>query len=179
MGEVNDDRYTRVAVTLHWIIALGVLGQIAFGWWMIEIPKQPVGVRAYWFNIHKSIGITLGILIFIRIGWRLAHPAPALPSHIPSWQQLASKVSHFVMYACMIIMPVTGYLGSSFTKYPIKYWGYTLPHWGWEWPAAKELTSQIHYATVIVFMVLIAIHIAAAIKHMMARDGVIQRMWFR
>mgnify|MGYP003338087794 CR=1 FL=1 len=46
MSEANHDRYTRVAVTLHWIIALGVLGQIAFGWWMIEIPKQPVGVRA-------------------------------------------------------------------------------------------------------------------------------------
>ena len=67
------DRYTRVAMILHWVIALGVLGQIAFGWWMIEIPKSPPGVRAYWFNIHKSIGITLGLLIIVRVIWALTH----------------------------------------------------------------------------------------------------------
>lgn len=172
----NSERYTKVAITLHWVIAVGVLIQIAFGWWMIDIPKYPVGQRAYYFNIHKSIGITLGLLIVLRLYWRLKHGAPPLPSHIPHWQQLAAKASHFLMYACMVIMPVSGYLGSSFTKYPIKYWGYTLPHWGWESEVYKNICSQVHYTTVIIFMVLIAIHLLAAIKHMMARDGVIQRI---
>jgi cytochrome b561 len=171
------DRYTRVAMILHWVIALGVLGQIAFGWWMIEIPKSPPGVRAYWFNIHKSIGITLGLLIIVRVIWALTHRAPPLPDHIPAWQKLASKVSHVALYVCMIVMPLSGYLGSSFTKYPIKYWGHTLPNWGWDAPAYKDICSDVHQITVIVFMTLIAIHIAAAIKHMIARDGVIQRMW--
>jgi cytochrome b561 len=170
------ERYTRVAIVLHWLIAIGVLVQIAFGWWMIEIPKSPPGVRAYWFNIHKSIGITLGMLIVLRIVWRFTHGAPPLPAHIPSWQRMAAKISHFLMYACMIIMPLSGYLGSSFTKYPIKYWGYTLPHWGWESEVYKNICSQVHYTTVIIFMVLIAIHFSAAVKHMMARDGVIQRI---
>ncbi len=169
--------YTRVAIILHWLIALGVFVQIAFGWWMIDIPKNPVGVRAYWFNIHKSIGITLGFLILLRVVWRFTHGAPPLPANIPDWQRLAAKVSHFLMYACMIIMPVSGYLGSSFTKYPIKYFGYTLPHWGWDSPAYKAICSQVHYVAVIVFMTLIAIHLAAAVRHMIARDGVIQRMW--
>ena len=88
-------------------------------------------------------------------------------------------MSHFGLYACMIIMPASGYLGSSFTKYPIKYFGFTLPHWGWDAPAYKEICSQVHYITVIVFMTLIALHIAAAVKHMLAKDGVIQRMGFR
>ena len=180
MSDANTmERYTRVAITLHWIIALGVLGQIAFGWWMIEIPKSPPGVRAYWFNLHKSIGLTLGILIFIRLAWALTHRAPPLPDHIPAWQKFAAKASHVLLYACMIIMPLSGYLGSSFTKYPIKYWGMTLPNWGWDAPLYKDLCSNVHQIAVIVFMTLIAIHIAAAIKHMMARDGVIQRMWFK
>lgn len=170
------ERYNRVAIVLHWLIAIGVLVQIAFGWWMIEIPKNPVGVRAFYFNIHKSIGITLGLLILLRIVWRITHGAPPLPDHIPGWQKLAAKASHFLLYTCMIVMPVSGYLGSSFTKYPIKYWGYTLPHWGWDSPAYKEICSQVHYATVIVFMTLIALHFAAAVKHMIARDGVIQRI---
>lgn len=175
----TGDRYTRVAVILHWVIALGVLGQIAFGWWMIDIPKSPPGVRAYWFNIHKSVGITLGVLIIVRVIWALMHRAPPLPDHIPAWQRLASKASHLALYVCMIIMPLSGYLGSSFTKYPIKYWGMTLPNWGWESPVLKDICSDVHQITVIVFMVLIAIHIAAAVKHMIARDGVIQRMWFK
>ena len=173
----NLDRYTRVAIILHWLIALGVLAQIALGWWMIDIPKSPPGVRAYWFNIHKSIGLTLGALILLRVLWRLTHAAPPLPVHIPAWQQLASKISHHALYACMVIMPVSGYLGSSFTKYPIKYFGNTLPHWGWDAPAYKEICSQVHYVTVCIFIALIALHFAAAVKHMMARDGVIQRMW--
>ena len=180
MSDANTmERYTRVAITLHWIIALGVLGQIAFGWWMIEIPKSPPGVRAYWFNLHKSIGLTLGILIFIRLAWALTHRAPPLPDHIPAWQKFAAKASHVALYACMIIMPLSGYLGSSFTRYPIKYWGMTLPNWGWDAPLYKDLCSNVHQIAVIVFMTLIAIHIAAAIRHMMARDGVIQRMWFK
>jgi cytochrome b561 len=169
-------RYTRVAIVLHWLIALGVLVQIAFGWWMIDIPKHPVGVRAYYFNVHKSIGITLGLLIVLRIAWRLTHGAPALPVQMPAWQKSAAKVSHFLLYACMLIMPVSGYLGSSFTKYPIKYWGHALPHWGWESAPLKALCSQVHQATVILFMVLIAVHVLAAVKHMLARDGVIQRI---
>ena len=55
----------------------------------------------------------------------------------------------------------------------------TLPNWGWDAPLYKDLCSNVHQITVIVFMTLIAIHISAAIKHMMARDGVIQRMWFK
>jgi cytochrome b561 len=175
----NHDKYTNVGITLHWIIALGVLGQIALGWWMIEIPKHPVGARAYWFNIHKSIGITLGVLIIIRIVWALTHRAPPLPAHIPAWQRMASRANHILLYACMIIMPLSGYLGSSFTKFPIKYWGYTLPNWGWEAPAYKDICSNVHQIAVIIFMVLIGLHVLAALKHMIAGDGVARRMWFR
>ncbi len=173
----NAERYTRVAIVLHWLIALGVLWQIAIGWSMIDIPKNPPGLRVQWFNFHKSIGITLGFLILLRIVWRFTHRAPPLPDHIADWQRVAAKISHVGLYACMIIMPLSGYLGSSFTKYPIKYFGYTLPHWGWDSPAYKEICSQVHYIAVWVFMVLIAIHFAAAVKHMIARDGVIRRMW--
>jgi len=76
-------------------------------------------------------------------------------------------------------MPVSGYLGSSFTKYPILYFGTRLPHWGWDSPALKELCSQVHYWTVMLFITLIAIHIGAAAKHWLVdRDGVVARMWF-
>jgi len=176
----NDNRvtYDRVAITLHWLIAAGVFAQIALGWWMIDIPKSPPGLRAGWFNLHKSIGITLGLLILVRLAWRLTHRPPRLPPSLPAWQRAAAAFNHTLLYVCMVVMPVSGYLGSSFTKYPIKYWGYTLPRWGWDAPVLKELTSQIHYATVGIFMVLIALHVAAALRHaLLGRDGVFERMW--
>jgi cytochrome b561 len=178
MQYAQVEGYSRTAVILHWLIAALVLAQLALGWWMIDIPKNPVGIRAWWFNFHKSIGMTTGLLVIVRILWRATHPAPALPRTLPPWQRAAAKVSHVGLYLCLLTMPLTGYLGSSFTKYPIKYFGHAIPHWGWDAPALKELMSQIHYATVIVFMTLIAVHVAAAFRHLLTReDRIFQRMW--
>ena len=171
--------YTRTAVVLHWLIGVAVLAQITLGLWMITIPKVPIGVRAGWFNVHKSIGITLAVLILVRILWRLFHQAPPLPATMPKWERIAAKANHLLLYACMVVMPVSGYLGSSFTKYPILYWGIKLPQWGWDSPALKDLFSQVHFVTVIIFIALIALHIAAALKHALIDcDGIVQRMWF-
>jgi cytochrome b561 len=92
-------RYTRTAVVLHWAIAAAVFVQIGLGVWMIGIPKSPPGVRAYWFNVHKSIGITIGLLVIARLLWRLAHRPPALPATMAPWQRMAAKLSHFALYA--------------------------------------------------------------------------------
>lgn len=173
-------RYNSVAIALHWSIALLVLGQIALGWWMLDLPKSPPGLRAGWFNVHKSIGLTIALLVLVRLAWRLRRPAPPLPASMPFWQARAARVSHVLLYACVIMQPLTGYLGSSFTKYPLKYFGVTLPHWGWDSPPLKELFSMIHFGSAIIFMTLIVIHVAAALKHLLVdRDGVFQRMWPR
>ena len=175
---MQTESYTATAKFLHWLIAIAVFAQISLGLWMIGIPKSPPGIRVYWFNMHKSIGITIGVLVLLRLLWRFTHPAPPLPGTVPAWQRIAAKANHILLYVCMIVMPVSGYLGSSFTKFPIIYWGMRLPHWGWESPALKELMSQVHFVTVITFITLIAIHIAGALKHLLInRDGVFQRMW--
>lgn len=170
-------RYDRVAIALHWLIAVGVVAQIALGWWMIDIPKQPVGVRATWFNLHKSIGLTLACLIALRIAWRLTHRPPALPDNVPHWQTNAARASHALLYVCMVAMPVAGYLGSVFSGYPIRYFGLTVPGWGWKDDALKDLFSAVHYSAAWCFMVLIGLHIAAALKHLLIdRDRVFARM---
>jgi cytochrome b561 len=77
----------------------------------------------------------------------------------------------------MLVMPLSGYLGSTFSKYPIKYFGAALPHWGWDWPAAKALISAIHLTTAWLLAALIAAHVAAALWHLARRDGLFSRMW--
>jgi cytochrome b561 len=173
------ERYDRVAMVLHWTIAVLALFQIGLGWWMLDLPKSPPGLRAGWFNVHKSIGMTIGLLMLARLGWRLSHVAPALPASLPRWQARAARLSHGLLYAALIAQPLVGYLGSSFTRYPIKYFGVTLPHWGWDAPALKQVCSNVHFALACLISVLVVLHMAAALKHLLARDGVFQRMWPR
>ena len=174
-----QERYGRVAIALHWAIALLALFQVGLGWWMLDLPKSPPGLRAGWFNVHKSIGITIGLLMLARLGWRLAHVPPPLPVSLPRWQARAARLSHVVLYTALIAQPLVGYLGSSFTRYPVKYFGLTLPHWGWDAPALKQLCSNVHFVLACLITALVALHSAAALKHLLARDGVFQRMWPR
>jgi cytochrome b561 len=144
---------------------------------MIDVPKDPPGVRAWWFNVHKSIGITLAGFVVLRILWRLGHRGPSLPGTLPRMQRIAATGMHWALYACMLIMPLSGYLGSSFSRYPIRYFGSTLPHWGWEWPAAKAFLSSVHLTAAWLLAALIALHVAAALWHALHRDGLFSRMW--
>ena len=172
----STSSYTRIAIALHWVLAVGLIYQLGLGVWMGDIPKTPPGLRAEWFNWHKSIGIVLGLLIVLRGLWRLTHRPPALPDTLPPWQIWTAHASHGLLYVCMVVMPVTGFLGSSFTSYPIKFFGVPLPRL---WDASadlKEAFSAVHTGCSYVFMWTIAVHVAAAIWHMWLRDGIAKRM---
>jgi cytochrome b561 len=168
-------RYTKTAVVLHWLVAVVVLGQFAFGWLMQQIPKSPPGMRADSFNFHKSVGLCLLALMLIRLGWRLAHPPPPLPA-MPRWQMRAAKANHIALYAALIVMPLAGYMGSVFSGYPVKWFGITLPGWGADVPWLKSLMSSVHLVTSFVLLALVTLHVAAAVHHALRGDGVVARM---
>ena len=126
-SDVNG-RYTRTAIALHWLIAALVILQFAWGWWMQEIPKQPVGPRVDAFNLHKSVGMTILALMVVRILWRIGHRPPPLPP-MRSWQAQAARLTHIALYALLVVHPLSGYLGSEFSGFPVKYFGMTLPSW--------------------------------------------------
>ena len=169
------DRYSRLAIAVHWFLALALFAQLVLGWWMLDLPKSPPGLRAGWFNLHKSIGLSIAFLVLLRVVWRATHPAPA-GAMLPRWQRSAAKWAHGLLYACMLAMPLSGYLGSTFTRYPVRYFGLVVPDWNHDWPAAKQLMSNLHYTVAWLFMALLALHIAAAVWHWLQRDGVMDRM---
>jgi cytochrome b561 len=169
------DRYSRATVALHWLLAAALFAQLALGWWMLDLPKSPPGLRAGWFNVHKSIGLSIGAVVLLRVVWRAMHPVRQ-DALLPRWQRNAARVAHGLLYMCMLVIPLSGYLGSTFTRYPVLYFGLRLPDWNRDWPAAKQLMSSIHYAAVWLFMALLALHIAAALWHWIQRDGVMGRM---
>lgn len=173
----DNPRYSRTAIALHWLIAACLLGQILFGWYLDEIPRG-TPARSLYVNLHKSTGLTLGLLILFRLGWRWMHPPPLLPSLTPVWERIAAKTSHAVLYACMLLMPLSGYVASNFSEYGVKYFNaILLPPWGVENESIYAFFNGTHVVTSYVFVTLIALHVLAALRHLFARDGVFRRMW--
>ena len=170
------DRYTRTAIALHWLIAVAVIVQFCWGWWMQGVPKQPAGMRADAFNLHKSVGKTILMLMSVRLLWRWGHPPPAFPA-MPKWQAALAHVVHATLYAVLLLHPLSGYLGSVFSGYPVKLFGMTLPAWGHNDPALKNFFSASHFVTSWVLLAAVTLHVAGALKHALVdRDGLLARM---
>jgi cytochrome b561 len=169
-------RYTRTAILLHWLIALLVVAQFAWGWWMLDIPKQPVGPRVDAFNLHKSVGLTILALMALRVVWRVGHAPPPLPP-MQDWQARLARFTHVALYAALVIQPLAGYLGSEVSGYPVRYFGMTLPGWGGKHEALKDFLSGVHLVTSWAIAALVALHVMGALKHaLIDRDGLLARM---
>jgi cytochrome b561 len=173
----DSGRYTRTAAVLHWSIAALVLFMIALGWSMQAIPKVPVGPRVDAFNLHKSIGLSLLALMVLRIAWRAGHPPPAL-GPMPRWQARTAVAVHALLYVCLFVQPLTGYLGSAFSGYAVKIYGVVLPVWAAKNEALKDAMSVAHLANSWVLVTTLALHLSGVAKHALVdRDGTLRRMW--
>jgi cytochrome b561 len=153
-----------------------VLAQFPLGWWMQEIPKLPPGPRVEAFNLHKSLGLLIAAAMLARIAWRLGHPAPPLPA-MPPWQSRLAHVTHFFLYAVLVALPVTGYLGSAFSGFPVKFFGMTLPAWAGKNAQLKDWMSSAHLVLGWLLAVAFVLHMAGVVKHTFVnRDGLLRRI---
>jgi cytochrome b561 len=171
-------RYTGTAITLHWLLALLLLGQFVFGLMLEDIPRG-TPARGTFVNLHKSSGIVIGVLVLLRIGWRLTHRPPPLPATMPAWQRHAARLSHIVLYLCMVALPLSGYLASNFSRHGIKF--FNLVHWlpwGPDDKTLYALFNQAHHLAALLLAVFVVLHLLAVAKHMLIdRDGLLSRMW--
>ena len=170
-------RYDRVAIALHWLIGLALLGQIGFGFMLDDIAPRGTPARAATINLHKSFGMVLGVLIVLRLLWRQRHKPPPWPAAVSANEQRAATLGHRTLYACMLVMPLSGYVASNFSKYGVKFFGAALKPWGPELPQVYNFFNAMHVATAFVFAALIVGHVAIALKHALVdRDGVFSRI---
>ena len=170
-------RYTTTAIVLHWLIAAAVIVLIGWGWWMQTIPKLPAGPRVDAFNLHKSIGMTVLLLMLVRIGWRARHlPPPFMP--MPRWQAQLAQAVHVLLYVCLIVQPLSGYLGSAFSGYPVRFFGIALPAWAPKYDILKDAFGVVHLVNSWVLVGALALHVAGTVKHaLLERDGSFRRIW--
>ena len=180
MGDALQVRYTGTAIALHWLIAVLLLGQFVFGL-MLEDITRGTPERGYYVNLHKSSGIVIGLLILLRLGWRLTHRPPPLPASMPRWQRHAARISHAALYLCMLVLPLSGYLASNFSRHGVKFFNVVRwAPWGPDDKNLYALFNGIHHLAALLLALFVAVHVLAVAKHMLIdRDGLLLRMWPR
>ena len=169
-------RYTGVAIALHWLIAVAILGTFLLGQYMTNLQLSPAKLKLY--SYHKWIGVTIFLLVLMRIAWRLAHRPPLPPASMPAWQHSAASIAHFFLYALTLAIPVSGWLMSSASGFQVVYLGVIpIPDLLAKSKDAAQELKQLHEALNWLMVLVVAMHVAAALKHhLMDRDDVLQRM---
>jgi cytochrome b561 len=193
----SADRYSAVAIILHWAIAAAIVGNIFIGWWMhdaIAAPStQAQAINAY--QLHKSIGFSVLLLSLLRLAWRLTHRAPPLPQGMAAWERFVAHGAHWALYVLMIGLPLTGWLYVSTgwstpndrpLEVPTLFFGlFEVPHLFGLQEAAEatrravanaSLFTHENFARAVIF-VLLPLHVLGALKHHFKdRDDVLARM---
>lgn len=179
MSTTTDSaRYSRGAIILHWLIALLIIGNFVGAWVSEDLPRDQKMVM---MGYHKATGIVILLLTLVRIGWRLINPPPPLAATLKSWEAAFARITHGLFYLLMLAVPLAGLgLHSAFGQgKPVSIFGL------FDFPALPVGTDkptiglfhELHEVTATAMLVLLGLHVAAALKHQFIdRDGTLARM---
>jgi|JFJP01.1.fsa_nt_gi cytochrome b561 len=167
------DKYSTSVRFLHWLMAILFTVIIVMGFVMVEFKEsKPWGL----YELHKSLGILVFGLLFIRLFMRAVSKAPPLPADTALVARLVAHITVAFMYICMIIMPISGYLLSNSAGFPVKFFGIELPVLLAKNPELSEKIGQLHEIGGWVFVGLITLHILGVIAHHLRGFEVLRRI---
>ena len=168
-------RYSGPAIALHWIVFVLIAVGWGLGTYMADLPFSPQKLK--YVAWHKWLGVTIFLVAAFRLAWRLGHDVPPLPA-MPAWQRSAAMTVHWLLYALILIIPLTGWLFSSATGVPTVYLGVIqLPDLIAKNKTTADLLRSIHWALNWTLFVVVLGHTAFALKHhFIDRDLVLRRM---
>jgi cytochrome b561 len=179
------ERYSKPAVVLHWLIAIGIFWNLYLGLMFDDNTPRSV------IDLHKSIGISVLGLVVLRLLWRAVRTPPKPMASLKPWERKLSVGVHHLLYLLMVVVPLAGWLHDSAWKkaagHPLVLFNtvpwFRLPLFGGLSPAgldqAHEVLGNVHSLTAWVLMGALGLHVAGALKHQFL-DGnkELQRMWF-
>jgi cytochrome b561 len=166
-------RFALIQRILHWLMAICILAMLFIGVGMVSTvaPKYLPLIL-----VHKTLGVTLLILVLIRLGLRLYYGAPPLPADLPASMKLGAGLSHLVLYGLMIAMPLLGLSMLWAAAYPVVlYGGIGIPALLPQSDGAHTLLWKAHVYLGFAFFALVLLHLGAALFHaLIRRDDVFQ-----
>ncbi|HEV7694583.1 MAG TPA: cytochrome b/b6 domain-containing protein [Hyphomonadaceae bacterium] len=180
----SGQRYTAVAIGLHWAIAIGIIGMLAFGFILDNMNYGPGSPKTALVQLHKATGITILLLSVARIIWRLMNPPPAEPP-MPKLQSLLATTVHIFLYILIIAMPLTGWImASASTAHETRFFGtleVSLPGFAGmpldQRTGIEEAFHSVHGNLAWFMIAFLALHLAGALKHQFIdKDGLMARM---
>jgi len=180
-------RYTHAAIALHWIVAFGMILNVALALTWPYVADESVRPM---IDTHKSVGVTVLGFAVLRLLWRIGHRPPAFPRSYAPWERTVSHIVHGLLYAMIFVMPLTGWIMDSAWKdaetHPMAWFGL------FEWPriaavqalaperreAAHAFFGEAHELAAYALYALLFLHVAGALKHQFFdREPELQRMW--
>ncbi len=173
----TSTRWGLVAASLHWLMALAILAMLVLGTVMVNYPMSTTKLKL--FAVHKSIGVTLLVLVCVRLLWRVADRRPGWPDGITDGHRMLARGAHVALYLLMALVPLSGWFINAASGFPLNWFGlYAVPS-----PMAPDETLQalaesVHLVAVITLATIISLHVAGALYHQFARrNELIRRMW--
>ena len=142
-----------------------------------DVAKE-MSPRSFYFNLHKSVGVSLFIFVIVRIFWRIKNKPPALLNSMKPWEKRLATAAHHGLYFLMFATPLAGIIMSISSKYGIKWFGIEIIG-GIDNKPARELFLEFHKIFGLLILIILFFHVAGALKHsLIDKDGTLRRMWF-
>ena len=189
--------YTKTAKVLHWLIAIGIFIMFGIGWFMADLPKdvpkqtafdvfdlgiytwqsaEAISPRNFYFNLHKSVGVTIFALIIIRVLWRFSHKPPALLASYKEFERKLAKGTHYLLYLLMVALPLSGLIMVIYGKYGVKWFGIDL-FGGLDSKPMRDAFKEVHEIIGLIILAVLALHVLGALKHkFIDKDETLSRM---
>lgn len=170
------DRWGPVSQSLHWLIVILLLVIAYIGLTMGDLPNGPRKINLY--ALHKSIGLTILALVFVRLAWRLYAGAPTAVAGTPRWQHRLAALTHLAIYALMFAIPISGWVLNSSAGYPLQWFKLiNLPAIAGKNESLHHLAEDLHETFFWILVVLVVVHAAAAFyHHLFQNDDTLRRM---
>jgi superoxide oxidase len=172
----TTNRYGSVSIALHWLMFLLIVAVYACMELREIFPKgsDPREAMKTW---HFMLGLSVFVLVWLRLGLRLLQPTPTIEPRPVAWQQYLAKVVHWALYAFMIGMPIAGWTILSAEGDAIPFFGLELPALVAKNKDTAEWIEEIHTTVGTAGYFLIALHAGAALfHHYVLRDNTLTRI---
>jgi len=179
----SNERWGPVSQALHWLIVILILVMAYLGLTMVDLPATPH--KVFVFMLHKSVGITILVLVTLRLGWRLYAGTPDRLPGIPTWQSRIASLTHAALYLLLFALPISGWVVNSSTGFPLRWFNLlNLPAIATKSESLHAISTTVHETLFWTLAVLALVHAAAAIyHHLFQRDATLARMlprnWLR
>ncbi len=170
------ERYGTLSMLLHWGMALIMIGLLALGLTMTELPDGDP--KWQWYGLHKSFGMLIPLLAVVRVWWLTSHPRPELPDNLQPWEKIAAHATHGLLYLSMFLLPLSGYVDSSAGGYHLSFFGlFDVPKFIPKSETLEQIAVAVHETLAYGLMAVLALHLGAVAKHhLILKDGVLRRM---